>query len=496
MKLPRYSSTALPSTATISPGQAAAAAAAPGQFGAQVAGLVSDFATKMGEAEDRSQARKEDADASFKLKEFESDPRWEQDEIDDRPTEEVMFEEYDLLIKEMEGVGEKISSREVRDITLKGIRAQAEDVGLRIRDKGDQVRIRRTKARDKLTIQEYQKAGAFEKADDVIREGFDDGIYTSEERNVLLEVSSKLKRLEPYIGELGSEDFSRLEDKALEALEDKTLNADERIDMYRALSASANSREAEYYQDRSRRQKKNMVDMWSDFDSLSVAEIKLADVSPEQKKSAILMKRAAALTGASSDPQTVGDLYLSLSRIGINDDYSVESVSEEIAFEASMGNISYEDALELQQKALTVDTSRFKGVQFNDLVSRGAKDITQGMEIADFWEAEFFSEEIKLDVARLSNEWSREFTDAKIDGGAGFNPRDWFAENIQEYRDRANKIVEKITAPTAESIMQNNKGDFNADFNMEGFKRDIANSNLTDEEKAKALIDAGNKYGD
>lgn len=439
MKLPRYSSTALPTQDTLSPQEAAAAAAAKGEAYGQIAGTVSDFAWKMMQAEDQSKAREQLADQAIKLSEFENDTRWEQDEIDGRPTEQVMLEEYSKLESDMAIMGGDIQQKAVREQVEIQSEGALVDARLKAEAIGNSVRIRRTKARDAMTMDKLQRAGNFDASAQTVLDGYETGMYTMGERDALLEQNDKLKRLDPYFSTIGSDNVNELNSKALEALDDPTLRAAEKIDMWRTLSSAADAEEARYYNERARRWNDNSVAVWKNFDALSTDDIVASDVSPETKRSALLMKRSDAQAGLSviDDPGAKQQVYELISEMS-EGRQKHSYVTEIIAGYAKSGQLSFETAIKLQQDAITYSDKVFAGAQFNDIASLGYNMITRGVPSDALFE--FYKEKKGAKLAQLANEWKTALVEAKIEQGPSFDPRQWYEENVDSFRNRADLI--------------------------------------------------------
>jgi len=116
MKLPRYTSTALPDYNVVSPESEAAAAAAPFQAVGQVVGAVSDFQRAMSAAKDASQEAQDSAEFSSELFDFES--RWlERSDFnaDGTPTYPEMLDEWEDLRGRLGGLGAGIKDRGLRE---------------------------------------------------------------------------------------------------------------------------------------------------------------------------------------------------------------------------------------------------------------------------------------------------------------------------------------------------------------------------------------------
>ena len=440
MKLPRYSSTALPRTVNISPQMAGQAAATRGQLVNQAVGEFSAFAVQMMKAESESKAREDMADASIKLSEFENDNRWEQDEIDGRPTETVMMEEFALLEKEMIGAGEDIQLRSVREQVKTQTEQALVETRLKAESVGNHVRIRRTKARDSMSMDKQQRAGNFDAAAGIVTEGYESGMYTMGERDALLEQNEKIKRLTPYIDVIGSGDIGRLNSKALEALDDKTLRADEKIDMWRTLSNAADSEEAKFYADRTRRWNENSVEVWKNFDKLSPEDIVAKDISPDLKRSALMMKRNQREAGGKTpdDPGIVNAIYEQIAAMSEGDEpYS--NVIETIGRYAGKG-LSWETAVKAQQDAITYSDKIFAGADFNGILQAGYNEITKGVPIdsmTDIWDTK------APELMKLAQEWRTALVEAKIKEGPAFDARKFYTERFdKDFRTKALAIQE------------------------------------------------------
>ena len=493
MKLQRFSSTALPQKVHLSPEQAAAAAAAPGKFGATVAGVVSDFALTMQKAEDRSKVREQEADWGFQLANFETDPRWLQDEVDGRPTEQVMAEEYDTMIQGIDNIGEDISSRSAREDLRTNLQLKAAKTGLNVRDRGNRVRIRRTKARDKQTIEQFQMSGDWAGASSVIQGGYDDGIYTLDEKNALTEQVDKLERLDPYISQLGTNDAGHIESMALQALNDPTLRAAEKIDMWRTMSAAADHVESEYFKERESLWRENSVDLWTNFDDITPTEISGGVYSPETKKAALLMKRSEAAAGKTVDnPAAKLAIYELLAELTTNPEVNPDHITRIIGGYAASGELSYETAKDLMQETITYTDTVFAGATYSDILTQGEKAITKGVFSEDVYST--YGEDLGPQVAALATEWRMEMMEAKIDEGASFDPRAFFKERMDAYQNRADAIYNP-TGQDGKDVSW-----YLSNFRMSGGQYDRASifseiekrTDLSDVEKAAMILQVEN----
>ena len=438
MKLPRYSSTALPRTVNISPQMAGQAAATRGQLVNQAAGEATSFLLKMREASDKSEARSETAKHKLKLAEFANDPRWEQDEIDGKPTEQVMLEEFGILEKKIEGMGANISTKGIRESVQTDAQSLVDDVRLKLEDAGNRIRIRRTKAKDASTIDDYQAAGDWRGVDSVINEGYSDGLYTMAERDGLLEMNAKRERIQPYFDSLSSNDERVLENKAIEALTDERLDPEERVQMWRTMSSAADAQIAKDMRDRSERWSQNSTAMWLDFDQMSPQEISQSDISPEMKNAAIRMKRSESGAGRTSDSaESVREVEALMLSMYLDTGVTQESVSSAIADQVMNSGLSLTTALEYQKQLKGIADDVNRGANFSDILRAGELEIGKGFDTNSIFDV--FGENAGK-VGVLQSEFRSAMMRAKMEQGASFNPRTWYSENIDGYREKANAI--------------------------------------------------------
>ncbi len=100
----------------------------------------------------------------------------------------------------------------------------------------------------------------------------------------------------------------------------------------------------------------------------------------------------------------------------------------------------------------------------------------------------------------MANDWNRSITEQKIGPESGsFDPRQYYSDNIQNYRDEAQKIITDVTKETPEVLYQRYKSDArrnDGDFDITAYQSEImANPDLSDEGKIKAIQRAKEEFG-
>ena len=111
MELPRYQNRSLPQVATISPGQAAAGAMAASEAFAKGLDVTAQVGGLIARAESEMAADADIAEARVRVREFLADPKWQQPEIDGKPTDEVLTAEWQQRERELEKLGGRIRWR-------------------------------------------------------------------------------------------------------------------------------------------------------------------------------------------------------------------------------------------------------------------------------------------------------------------------------------------------------------------------------------------------
>ena len=209
--------------------------------------------------------------------------------------------------------------------------------------------------------------------------------------------------------------------------------------MWRTLSSAADAEEARYYSERSRRWNDNSVAVWKNFDALSTDDIVASDVSPETKRSALLMKRSDAQSGKSviDDPGAKQQIYEMIAEMSEGRERHA-NVTKVIAGHAESGDISYETAVQLQQAALTYSDKVFAGATFNEIAKAGFDTITRGVPSEEL--INIFAEKKGAELAALANEWKTALIEKKIYEGPNFDPRAFYVDNIASFRTRAELI--------------------------------------------------------
>jgi hypothetical protein len=114
IELPRYIARAEPGVATPSLDQAYRPLAAQQQVVGAVAKEITDYSIAVVQAEDVVNARKATNEQQQRVAAFRLDPRWEQETIDGKPTEEVMRLEWEELTRELSGKDPGIRGRSKR----------------------------------------------------------------------------------------------------------------------------------------------------------------------------------------------------------------------------------------------------------------------------------------------------------------------------------------------------------------------------------------------
>ena len=255
IQLKRYSSTALPQKDVVDPATAAAAAAAPFQFGAQVAGVAADFTQQLYTAEQESKASAAVAEAESRLKRFTSGVEWEldkePDQLDDegnvikegRPMEEVKAEQWTELtagLTDLLGGIQSRSARTAAEAKIQSLQLQAE---LDAQDKIDKMMLRRGKNRDFDSIAVLQGVGDFDGAATLIKES---QFLSPAERKAARRDNQEKRSLKPYLDVLATGNVALIDAAAAQVLDDLRIeDPDKRMSVYKQLILESDRLDAE-----------------------------------------------------------------------------------------------------------------------------------------------------------------------------------------------------------------------------------------------------------
>ena len=254
-----------------------------------------------------------------------------------------------------------------------------------------------------------------------------------------------------WLGQLVSNFGDRLNQMALQALEDPTLKADEKIDMWRTMNAAANQVEDQFYQDRERRWRDNSVGFWANISTMSKSDIVNSDVSPETKKQGLQLKLGEGLGGKEyDDPGAVSGVMEMITGIG-DGTAKPEQVAALISRLGKSGRITADTQIKLQKLSIDYANKAFDGAGFTDIRNQGTLEITNGVASENIFD--IYKDQKGSKLAALDAEWRRALMDEAINKGAAFDPRQFYRDNIGSFRDRAKAIQnEEGTALTLESI--------------------------------------------
>jgi hypothetical protein len=253
MKLPRYSSTALPTEASISPEQAAATEAAKGKVISTALGAASELSLAMYNAEQQAQSDKKVAETMMQISAFQNDPQWDRQKgtvdekgnvIDDKPTEEVMVKKWEQLRSNV-GTGMEDLKYAYRSKTESAVSQMLYEAELAAQEKIDKVRIERVRTEVDDSIVAMQQAGAFGMADEIIRNAFDSGIISADTRKAYKAINDERMSIDPYQKILASGDANAIRGAAAEIIDDTDIvNPETRMKKYKEMLAEAKRIEA------------------------------------------------------------------------------------------------------------------------------------------------------------------------------------------------------------------------------------------------------------
>ena len=256
MKLPRYSSTALPRTVNISPQMAGQAAATAGQLVTQATTAASEFTFKLYQAQQQANVDSAVAKAQMQAKQWVEDPQWDRPTTEPRedfsgriieegkPTEEVKLQQWGSIKNSMsDGVADiKGRYKKAAETQIAQIQFEAE---LEAAKKVDQILIDRGKNTTNDTIVTLQDMGDYAGARQAIINGTDSGFLSPAERAAKLHENSQMQKMEPYADALTSGNSNAVAAAAADVRTRTDIDPDKRTDLYKQLIAAEKQIEAD-----------------------------------------------------------------------------------------------------------------------------------------------------------------------------------------------------------------------------------------------------------
>jgi hypothetical protein len=257
MKLPRYSSTALPRTEQVDPNLVAAAAQAKTQFVTESLTGLSEFAVQVYDAEQQTKQANAIAKTEADVAGFLASGEWEQEVTpeqkdfmgrtirESRPMEEKKAEDWATIKKQTSGYLEGLTGRRRREAetALAGIYMKAE---IEAQAKADKLRVRRAKNTTFDTVTMLQESGNFSAAREQIDTAAELGILSPAERKSALEQNREQEVLKPYYDAVSTQNLSTIEQARAAILTDGSIaDAEKRMTVYKQLLAEEDRLQAD-----------------------------------------------------------------------------------------------------------------------------------------------------------------------------------------------------------------------------------------------------------
>lgn len=167
MELPRYRSQTLPQVAAESPFSAAAGASASSRALASGFDVLSDVTNRIATAEAEATAASALTDIQVKAREFVSNEKWKRPEIDGRPTDEVLKEEWEAFSQSPEPP--RIGNRNAQNQYDNARKRILSDASLTVDSLRDRILIDRTRANEDKTADNFVTIGNYNAGAQVIR---------------------------------------------------------------------------------------------------------------------------------------------------------------------------------------------------------------------------------------------------------------------------------------------------------------------------------------
>jgi hypothetical protein len=167
MELPRYRSQTLPQVAAESPFSAAVGAGASSRALASGFDVISDITNRIATAEAEATAAAGLTDLQVKTREFVSNEKWKQPEIDGRPTDEVLKEEWSAFSQTLEPP--RIGNRNAQNQYDNARKRILSDASLTVDSLKDRILIDRTRASESKAADDLLSLGNYNGSTQVIK---------------------------------------------------------------------------------------------------------------------------------------------------------------------------------------------------------------------------------------------------------------------------------------------------------------------------------------
>ena len=441
MELPRYQSRTLPTVAAESPASAGAGAGAMGQALARGADVVADVTTMIGRAEGEAAAGAALADLQVELTEFTGDPRWQQPELDGRPTADVLKEEWERKQRELLARKPAIGWRDARNAYEQRRTQLVGQAGVEVIGQQRKLMVDRGKALTDYEAQQYVNAGSYDLARQAYQRGIDSGLYSVAEYVQRTQTLEQTAVEDGYLRRIAPGADGDLAETVTAVLGDARLPPARRNVLARTISAEAERRERETSAVLQRGRQETAAFAWSNIDALSIADIARLNVDPEDRTALFKAKRSALLDGEDR-PSGVIAVSRALGDVAAGRETRGNALAA-IQRARDAGEISEQTARKAREDVAGAAAAAFRDPVRDQLVSLGARSLNKGVpsdQILTMFKAQEASER-----AALALEWERDFTAAALRAGPGFDAQRWYEQNLPRYLKRSEAIADTTT---------------------------------------------------
>ena len=462
MKLPRYSSTALPREVNISPQMAGQAAATRGQLVTQATTAASEFTFKLYQAQQQANVDSAVAKAQMQAKQWVEDPQWDRPTTEPRedfsgriieegkPTEEVKLQQWGSIKNSMsDGVADiKGRYKKAAETQIAQIQFEAE---LEAAKKVDQILIDRGKNTTNDTIVTLQDMGDYAGARQAIINGTDSGFLSPAERAAKLHENSQMQKMEPYADALTSGNPNAVAAAAADVRTRTDIDPDKRTDLYKQLIAAEKQIEADEQADPIREE--NYMRMLPGTIKGDVGIDQIIDAQRNGSLSDTRFDYLITIAKGRQDSKSGGSLTNSVGQkriddvtrrvmlYGVRDELTPynEMVDQAKLEIMSDGNVSTDDA-----DAAVKRLDALLKVQRDNPMYRQMLDVERAAITGVTGSGIFTVTVDTAEEARIYQEMELEFYEEAERKGPLFEPKKWLNENRTMYRMNAvEKIAEK-----------------------------------------------------
>jgi hypothetical protein len=482
MKLPRYSSTALPRTEQVDPNLVAAAAQAKTQFVTESLTGLSEFAVQVYDAEQQTKQANAIAKTEADVAGFLASGEWEQEVTpeqkdfmgrtirESRPMEEKKAEDWATIKKQTSGYLEGLTGRRRREAetALAGIYMKAE---IEAQAKADKLRVRRAKNTTFDTVTMLQESGNFVAAREQIDTATELGILSPAERKSALEKNREMETLRPYHIAVSSGNINSIEQARAEILTDESItDPDKRMSVYKQLLAEEERLQSEQddnpvYEQNYLQMLPGAVDGSLPLNQLIANRDNLTEDRFDTLTSIIRARSSNRSSG--NFTTTSGERYIDQQlRNVLTWAYDDKTVPFDIAIRDAKANILMNPNIGASdaQKAVA-DIDKYAESIINNSDWRQVLDVQRAEITGISGGSVFMMSSADNDIeAEVYERLELDFYRAAISEGATFNPDRWISENKYKYRM---PVIEKKAAEGRYQVAFTDDGEFDFEGTVE-----------------------------